>query len=125
MISLELAKKLKAAGLKWEPKQGDCYWDVDYKKVRHTGRPGKLLWVSWHIWLPSLSQLLAEIEARDYQWNLCKNTMRFKNGYYDIAIYQGGIPWAYHTPFAVDTPAEAAGQALLWILEQEGSQNGR
>jgi len=94
MISLEKARALKAA------------LGYVYGSERDTEFP--------------LDQLLAEIEKRGYQWKLYKNIMRFKTGYYDIAIYEGSCESVYHTPFATKTPEDAAADALLWLMGQAG-----
>jgi len=74
MISLELAKKLKSAGLVWDQKIGDCCCFTN----RITGEekfpyfvnraPVGMFYDVDYFWLPSLSQLLADIEARGYSW---------------------------------------------------------
>lgn len=61
---------------------------------------------------PSLSQLLADIEARGYVWALRHS------GSYEISI----CPWgdiSKTKTFKAKSPDEAAAQALLWIIEQE------
>ena len=91
MISLDLAQKLKDAGLK---KPSGC---------------------EQHIWKPSLSSILAEIEQRGWDWSMSKGLhgygcIVFKN--YDLSCSDSDI---------ADTPEEAAGQVLLRIL-QEGER---
>jgi hypothetical protein len=122
MISLELAQKLKAAGLKWEPMAGDSWtyiniWDMvsvindlyDFEcEVRDN---------NGCLYLPSLSQLLAEIEARGYDYTLYQ---RHDSNRASIVIYK--IDPEVFNRWAV-TPEEAAGLALLWILEQEGKHD--
>jgi hypothetical protein len=127
MISLELAKKLKDAGLKWEPKEGDWYiifgdeeqfLEVCGTELHRTDRcidsvkrlyriaPGELCFI------PSLSQLLAEIEKRGYEWDL-----EFDIG--GCHKYSCTISSDTHYEFMpADTPEETAAQALLWILER-------
>lgn len=85
MISLELAKKLNASGIK----QKDITTTDKYY---------------------SLSQLLAEIEGRGYLWNLDHSTGRY--------LCQIG-KWKWEKCIWADTPEDAAGAALLWILERE------
>ena len=117
MIGLETAQKLKDAGLMWEPKEKDEMFDV-------YGNMSMLYWPQhWqdvdvtknNIWLPSLSQLLAEIETRGYGWRL-----QIFSGYYlrriEIYIYND-----YMGCFEADTTEEAVAQALIWILEQEAA----
>ncbi|MHB8122604.1 MAG: hypothetical protein ACYDG4_10665 [Desulfuromonadaceae bacterium] len=121
MITLELAQKLKAAGLKWEPKKFDLYntefidrssgifsaWCDGQNLVSATGTK--------FIWLPSLSQLIVEIKRRGYSYNLYDNypadehRCRLTNRESDTCAgkWSGG------------TPEDAAASALLWILERE------
>jgi hypothetical protein len=76
MISLELAKKLKDAGLRWEPQMGDFMYNNDiidcldfadmsfaagYEDLTHQGDVG---------FIPRLDQLLAEIEKRGWETDL-------------------------------------------------------
>lgn len=79
MISITLAKKLKVAGLKWKPKIGDRFWDEKLKRKM-------LLYVSAlefahgiarfskdeKMWLPSLLDLIKEIEKRVHKkdWHI-------------------------------------------------------
>jgi hypothetical protein len=131
MIKLETARKLKEAGLSWEPKVGDLFywesnndgWKIDAFTIDDIEDNLEEVkdCLENEEWLPCprLDQLLGEIEARGYWWELYKNPMQFPTGSYDIQISQG-IDFKYHTPLATDSPEEAAAQALLWILEQEG-----
>jgi len=90
MISIELAQKLKEAGLEWKPQQGDCY-TYEPQTVRtfskNAGHPPvitiysecytlnhacavrrcDLLKPSHFLWLPKLEQLLEEIKARGWE----------------------------------------------------------
>lgn len=125
MISLEKAKALKEAGLAWEPERGDRYYAVGCAngEIKYIGLIDRLPFGYFcdivAVFAPSLSQLLAEIEKRGYCWKLYKNYTKFLTGFYDIALYQkSAINQRYHTPFAVDTPEDAAADALLWILGQ-------
>lgn len=69
------------------------------------------------VWTPSLSQLLAEIEARGWGYGLDHS---FSSKKYRFGIYRGinGRDFKGKN-FWGATPDEAAAQALLWILEQE------
>lgn len=139
VISLVKAKRLKELGLKWKPKIGDAYIlhgldgesvllidgtngsgkDESTKSTKSLNRidPESLTW------LPSLSQLLAEIANKG--WDVGR-----------LMIHGGGVkselllrrtdgehiaadwsPW-----FTTSTPEDAAASALIWILEQEASQ---
>jgi len=92
VISLETARKLKEAGLRWEPRAGDCFFDLSwtptYEVIKHVRRyePEYKLIYSWEyfedylsgkrafrldktslndtIFAPRLEQLLAEIVKR-------------------------------------------------------------
>ena len=69
LISIEKAKALKDAGLRWVAKGGDCYF---YANGEFTGDfiiksdPGEpvVRQMDCQIWLPRLDQLLTEIEKR-------------------------------------------------------------
>jgi hypothetical protein len=133
MISLELAQKLKAAGLKWEPKKHDfcgqkgfpcrIYSELSEIEIK--------FYMDEFYWLPSLSQLLAEIEARGYTEISLATINQCKKGWVFELLKQGLLPskiiGSYYYPqfptFKANTPEEAAGQALLWILEQEGKHD--
>ena len=134
MISQELAEKLKDAGLLWEPKEGDEYshlgnspevfvkaligykskiatehlkiYDEEFPNGRLTTLKEMLLEKS--TWLPRLDQLLAEIEKRGWKWDLYP----LKNKYCCLATQTTAFP-IYEEE---DSPEEAAGQALLWML---------
>ena len=99
MISFEKAKALKEAGLKQEPKKGDCMSSGD-------------------MWLPRLDQLLAEIERRGYAWSLkLLNRPQYRVILYPKGLAPGGNGSSI---FTADTPEDAAADALLLILKQEG-----
>ena len=131
MIGVELSRELREAGLLWEPKVGD-WWHGDHGvKVLSQSKFDK--WVEWNktrkrlvwthkgmLWLPSLSQLLAEIEKRSYSWEMGLTTTKggplmpgeWKSGYW-VEIFKSN-----KSVYLEDagTPEEAAGKALLWIL---------
>ncbi len=72
MISLETAQKLKDAGLRWEPKEGDCWCNGMWMAINYYLElvTGHLLVKKEAIWLPRLDQLLAEIEKRGFDIDL-------------------------------------------------------
>lgn len=123
-ITLELARKLKEAGLRWEPKRGDwCY-------LEDAGLTEPLLVTSYKskgwvndeddiVWLPRLSQLLAEIEKRGYRWDI-GNLGGFGDNEEKVCIGLFGWDTRQYVKgqFYADTPEDAAGKALLWILER-------
>lgn len=117
MISLETAKALKDAGLKWEPEYGDWYHVerlgvnpqiVAIRDFNHT-----LIFNGADLctWLPRLDQLLAEIEKRNHDYRLS-----FSHGLYTIK--QWGRYGSVDIPGK--SPEESVAKALLRILESEG-----
>lgn len=115
MLSLETAKSLKEAGLKWEPKMGDLFvadyqnglgpTPVDVVKTNNFGDPGPE-----HIWLPHLDQMLAEMEKRGYNWILEKTK---------FGLYLCSVQGPLYSIHQYNCPEEAAAQALLWILKAD------
>jgi hypothetical protein len=128
MLSLEMAKKLKSAGLKWEPKQDDRVYCNEPGFIGKTGTICQagypFLGTRVNIALddnsiavfdsrklinaPRLDQILAEIEARGYGWGIdgLGYCQLFRSGYMVKVV-------------RADSPEEAAAQALLWIMEQD------
>lgn len=125
VTSLELSKKLKNAGLRWEPKEGDLFYPYSPFLRRHEKRlavcPFKEI-ISINveadekddIFAPRLDQLLAEIEKRGYRWDIgnledkpCIGLFDWETREYVMGLFYG------------ETPTDAAGEALLWILERE------
>ena len=126
MISLELARKLKEAGLIWEPQMYDFFtmiifekpiiicvtdkWTLDSVRKEVLEFKGER-----RLFLPRLDQLLAEIEKLGYHdfylsraeegWHICLWLPGNENLYPDLET-------DYY-----DTPTDAAASALLWILE--------
>jgi hypothetical protein len=97
MISLEMAKKLQAAGLNNVYTDRGAFYTINY----------------------DLSQLLSEIEAQGWKCNL-----NCRIGEYEIVIFRGEIEvdyekHAFETDLPGDTPEEAAAAALLWIYQQK------
>ena len=122
MISLEMAKKLKEAGLGWEPQKGDLVYHSeaeesfnitagDMEDFVQATRIDKEYAYSIAIFLPRLDQLLAEIEELGYKWFAETDTER-----YFIRIVEIKKPNNCHGIFS-DSPANAAAEALLWIYE--------
>ncbi|MBA1335874.1 MAG: hypothetical protein HPY66_1692 [Firmicutes bacterium] len=136
MISLDLAKKLKEAGMKWEePKEGDWFtfrvWNpcVVHLDWMPFGLDDEVVTtfpsvVRQHcdecIWLPRLDQLLAdiELEGRGYRMEHLP-----AGRFYKCIIVRGGDELDFkRKSFRARTPEDAAGQALLWILQQKGDR---
>jgi len=112
MISLEMAKKLKEAGLEWEPQEGDAYHDSASDTIYYSQYPP--LESANYIrftWLARLDQLLAKIRELGYKWFVETDTER-----YFIRVVEIKKPNNFHVIFS-DSPANAAASALLWILE--------
>jgi len=130
MVSLELAKKLKDAGLVWEPKEGDrLYYDdklelLNKENLESARRLHNL--TARHqeyqdmapVFAPSLSQLLAEIEGRGYRSALVSNDMAKWPAKWncDIVKPESFIDCLVYRVWA-DTPDDATALALLHILE--------
>jgi hypothetical protein len=120
-ISVELAKKLKAAGLVWEPRAGDFYINSRFLNTVEIVNSGMVrateILKDGYTWCPRLDQLLVEIERRGFRWGI-NNLGSF--GDHDVSI--GLFNWEGRTyikgQFYTDTPEDTAAQALLWILEQ-------
>jgi hypothetical protein len=133
VISLELAKRLKDAGLRWEPKIGDCAIGPFDGDLIHKDLLGEI----WELspkerdefdekstWLPNLSQLLGEIEGRGWEYEqgvlyVLGGPMmpgKHKHGYWCEIWSIKDQSITCREP--ADTPEEAAGRALLWVLTE-------
>jgi len=112
VISQKTAEKLKAAGLKHLITIGDGVY-------REIGKED--------VWLPRLDELMAEIEGRGYVFTIASantpegnhmaetiKTSKFIDE--ENKIYLFSLTKKEHY---AHTPEDAAGQALLWVLEQE------
>lgn len=137
MISLETARKLKEAGLRWEPQMGDCFYDISWtysRKIKHVRvyEPEYKLIYSWEyfedflrgrrsfrldkislndaVFAPRLDQLVAKAKELGY-WMVINTSGH-------VIVGKGGIdgPQARFDNEQID---EATAQALLWILECE------
>ena len=130
MISLELAKKLKDAGLEWGMKKGDAYanslnnifyYSNEFNFAHSLGDSSLN-----SIWLPSLSQLLTEVERRGWAWsiNMIEEEMVpyhvSADSKYEFNLAPKETPYILEFSTLSTFPEEVAGQALLWILEREG-----
>lgn len=136
MISRELAEKLKAAGLPWEPKIGDMFVGWEGPNERDDGHyiDAPMRFDEYFgivcdtkpedIWLPTLSDLLHEIEARGYEWSMECFRYLDDSGHwlfrYEIVLQSAVMSGPR---FSEDAPDEAAGETLLWVLEREGKDN--
>ena len=139
MISLETAQKLKAAGLKWEPQVGDWFYNhhgfvspvsLDLVAEEHVPKINEIVadYPNRTVeFAPRLDQLLTEIEGSGYVWESNTIWEKIESGEYVIKGYAFYIKncTMNFKGFETDTPAEAAAQARLWILEgvnQHGPQ---
>lgn len=112
-ISLELAKKLKELGLKWNPQPGDCHcWAGIYSVVKNGFYIEQ---TETNIWLPRLKQLIQEVEKEGYCWGFIKESLW--SGYL-FSLVDSPAPIFYGT-----TPENAVAQALIWIYEHKEGCN--
>lgn len=139
MINLELAQKLKTAGLEWKPEALDRFYWHGYNNpfyVWHVNNGVKIVvklpvievtrWSGSYqeqmetdecVWAPRLDQLFTEI-AKHYCWDIgnlgsfAENENKVCIGLFDKETreYVKGQIYA-------NTPEDAAALALLWILE--------
>lgn len=134
MLSLETAKKLKEAGLRFSLKHGDQLYDESGKvqEIHHISTCRKFVWMEnglsireldKTVYIPRLDQLLAEIEKRGYRWDI-GNLGYFRDDDDDddddvcIGLFDKETR-EYVAQFLGAIPEEVAAQALSWILEQE------
>jgi hypothetical protein len=128
MINLEMAKKLKEAGLKWEPQELDYfYWKGNrlvfalpgtgfHNRMVATGSEKEFC-----TWLPCLDQILIEIEKLGLNWNIGNDWQR-QEGDKKYCMGLFGMDGMYvQGQFYGKTPEDAAAKALLWIYETGGN----
>ena len=118
MISPEKAKALKEV-LPWEPKVGDwAYNSYGGLYLVHYVPNGA---VKYNIFAPSLSQLLAAIEAEGYWWEVCHRLVDNAVKKYTVWLskkYSNNKERIY----VDDTPEDAASDALLWVMRKKASR---
>ncbi len=126
MISLEIAQKLKEAGLEWEPKFGDHYIiPAVFEEGLHGVMDTKQI-MSYHknpkeweesirgfVFTPRLDQLLAEIEKRGYKWFLETD----RETYFIRIIKPGDTKEPVSFKAYAKSLVDAAAEALSWVLE--------
>lgn len=131
MLSLELARKLKEAGLPWNVTIYDfCYYQERLYVVTFAFidkviiSAGVRVDISKCVFAPRLDQLLAEIEQQGYSWHLYTYTLPIaKTTSYACEVFKFGKPifTSNGCTFAGSStgPEDATAQALIWILERE------
>lgn len=141
MLAISKALELKASGLLWEPELLDFFTfcaefdgvepyvvcvaktTEDCNQIRNLFTTDKDN-ATGIIWLPSLSQLLEEIKARGYTWEM--GTGMVHGGPLDPVMRQAGY-WCEaflgnklaHRVTRAETPEDAAAGVLLAILRRD------
>jgi hypothetical protein len=131
MISLEMAKQLKASGLTWEPQVGDAYGmtgtlsaeggttvsdivvsnaDMVKKMGRVVGLKGFFPLDSVH-WLPSLKAMLDEVNKQGVSWSLTNDGFQL--------IEKKGVFSRVLKSTTNQDQESAVAEALLWLLQQK------
>lgn len=149
MISIELAQKLKEAGLEWKPQQGD-YYTYEPQTVRtfskNAGHPAvitiysecyalnnacavrrcDLLKPSHFLWLPKLEQLLEEIKARGWEVAVKTTAEAGPASAIDPAVELAAEPKVAQEGSAGGSEGENAGErekSFLCSLFKEGEEH--
>ena len=131
MISLEMAKQLKASGLAWDPQVGDVYGmvnqmsaegsttindivvsnaDMIKKMGRVVGLKGLFPLDSVH-WIPSLKSMLDEVNKQGMDWSLTKDG-------FQLIEKKGMFPRVVKSATNQDHETAVA-EGLLWLLQQK------
>ncbi|NPV92716.1 MAG: hypothetical protein HPY50_18260 [Firmicutes bacterium] len=135
MISLEMAKQLKASGLAWEPQVGDVYaassaspfsaeattvndivvsnTDMIKKMGRVMGLKGMYPMDSVH-WVPSLKAMLDEVNKHGLDWNLNKDGFQL--------IEKRGMMTRVLKSSANQDLDTAVAEVLLWLKQQKTTE---
>jgi len=108
MISLPLAIELEVAGLKHKPEDGDLYWIEEAGTICIVN--SGIVPEDGDYWLPTLDQLLAEIESRGWNWWISGCPSR-----YYCQISKDSVSWSV---YGGTTFEDAAAKALLKILKE-------
>lgn len=146
-VSLELAVKLKAAGLKWEPKWGDMFFDpscgpgINNCTVTRTNknelyavnqclnqyniRKRYAEGIESMLWFPTTDDLLDWLEGEGYTWEMGLTTIKggpmmpgeWKYGYWMEVFKQSKSVYLADA----DIRPDAAGEAVLHVLGQKGA----
>jgi hypothetical protein len=118
VTSLVMALKLKNAGLPWEPKTGDVYYqpgeDMPFLLCVHAVINENLDNATF---APRLDQLLEFIEGRGY---LVDSEQRISGYLCSLLKHKDGFGIiSSHITNTMDTRTDAAAEAVLWLLERE------
>lgn len=131
MLSLEMARKLKSAGLEWEPQIGDMLywnsgidgWTIDALNqcdiAEKCSATEECIDEGDWIFVPRLDQLLAEIEKQEYWWELRHHLVDVGG----VKKYRVIISKKHNTSIPTKTidagtPEDAAAEALCLVLER-------
>jgi len=123
MISLEKARALKEAGLKWDPCRGDWYFYISRRQfVKYTSEADVIKSdpeSDNYTFCPRLDQLLGEIQSRfkiNQWWEMADDWFSI----YELRNIDGAegsvLIKSIHDS---DTPEDAAADALLWLIGQQ------
>ena len=115
MISIDLAKKLKDAGLKPVCTDLELFWLAEVGEVMYAGAGYEP--EPEDVWLPRLDRLLAEIERRGWEWVFYLDNGKFRK--YTLSIDNEDECRYKKFISKSPKPENAVGAALLWILERE------
>ena len=110
MISLELAKQLKDAGLKWDPDQGDWFeviWEGEGSETWNTcdRQPNFDDQDETNVWYPGIIEILQAIKSAGWDFELRGNWTEISRDDYQAWRFPG-------------EPEESAARALLHILKE-------
>jgi hypothetical protein len=132
-VSLEMAKKLKEAGLQHQIVYGDWYLAWLPTEETYLQKPVLYDYTAYgpyeeDIWLPTLSDLLEWLEERGYYWSMHRivwgdGTNKYLTTVYEMDVQTGHLEEVQR--FVSNTPEDTVAKAVLLLLEQEReSKNG-
>jgi hypothetical protein len=111
MITPETAKKLKKAGLIWEPRTGDVFVPEDFPDGVFVNS-GDRIPEPGDVWLPDVEEMVNRITGLGWDMNIS-----FRNGKCRIGLRKNGKT-ARFAGRAEDF-ADLVGKALLYALKEE------
>jgi hypothetical protein len=139
MLSLDMARELKAAGLEWQPQDGDRFTvpesaledrafvinDMATMIERYRGYPVitfhgtpewalDFIWLGETVWLPAEHQLRQMVAERLAAEGSCVYDLLFADGRFTCRFALGEEQLA----FAADEADEAYAAALLYLLRE-------